>query len=39
MVWLAVNMDGSEVMLLCNNYPHRMSTGWWAPSDKDSIVN
>lgn len=39
MAWLAVDEDGSEVMLLCDNRPHRMSTGWWAPSDEDSIVN
>lgn len=38
-VWLAVNEDGQEVMIVSTNIPHRMSTGWWTPYDVDSIVN
>lgn len=38
-LWLCVDKSGQEVMIISKNPPHRMSTGWWAPSDEDSIVN
>lgn len=38
-VWMAVNKDGQEVFIYSNSKPIRMSEGWWAPSDTDSILD
>lgn len=36
-VWLAVNKDGQEVMIISTNPPHQMPEEYWIPYDKDSI--
>lgn len=36
--WLAVNKDGQEVLIYSDRKPFRMAEGWWAPADKDSIL-
>ena len=37
--WLAVNKDGQEVLIFSDRKPFRMADGWWAPSDRDSILD
>lgn len=37
--WLAVNKDGQEVLIYSDSKPFRMAEGWWAPADKDSILD
>lgn len=36
--WAAVNKDGQECIIYCWENPIRISTGWWAPGDEDSIL-